>query len=92
MKTVDFAVEVSKKLDCKPALAKAIVHEFMDSIVEELKKDGKSCIVGFGTFAVRDLKERDGINPKSGEKIHIEAGKGIKFKAAKTIVSKVREK
>lgn len=91
MKTTDFAKDAAKKCGCTVEAAKKVVDMFLSEIVEELKKDGKSCIVAFGTFSVRDLKEREGINPKSGEKIHIDAGKGIKFKASKGIVERVKE-
>ena len=58
---------------------------FSDVVAEELKKDGKVQLVGFGTFEVSKRAEREGRNPQSGEPMKIAASKAPKFKAGKAL-------
>ena len=47
------------------------------------KVDAKKAVDAvFGTFAVQEKPAREGINPRTKEKIQIEAKKVVKFKAA----------
>lgn len=58
---------------------------FTDVVAEELKKDGKVQLVGFGTFEVSNRAAREGRNPQSGEVMKIAASKAPKFKAGKAL-------
>ena len=53
------------------------------SIEETLAAGGKVQLVGFGTFEVRERKERQGQNPQTKEAIIIPASKVPAFKAGK---------
>ena len=75
--------EISKK-DAEKAL-----KAFVDVVTEELKKEEKVQLVGFGTFEVSERKEREGRNPKSGEKMTISASRTPKFKAGKALKDQV---
>ena len=55
--------ELSKK-DSEKAL-----KAFIDVVTEELKKEHKVQVVGFGTFEVSMRAEREGRNPQTGETI-----------------------
>ena len=55
----------------------------LDAITDALKNGEKVQISGFGTFAVKGKAAREGINPKTGEKINIEASKTPVFKFGK---------
>ena len=58
---------------------------FTDVVAEELKKDGKVQLVGFGTFEVSERAAREGRNPQTGESMEISASKAPKFKAGKAL-------
>ena len=62
----------------------------VDAIVnvtkEELKKDGKVALVGFGTLSVTKRPARQGRNPRTGKTIKIAAKKVVKFKPAANIL------
>lgn len=64
------------KVDAKKAL-----EATLGAIAAALKEGDKVQLIGFGTFAVVDRPEREGINPSNGEKIKIAAKKVVKFKA-----------
>ena len=61
-----------------------------DGIAESLTKGDKVQIIGFGTFDVRDRKEREGRNPATGETITIPAAKVPVFKAGKALRESVK--
>ena len=71
--------EISKK-DSEKA-----VKAFIDVVTEELKKEEKVQLVGFGTFEVSERAERTGRNPQSGAEMVIPASKAPKFKAGKAL-------
>ena len=58
---------------------------FTDVVAEELKKDGKVQLVGFGTFEVSKRAAREGRNPQTGKTMSIPASKAPKFKAGKAL-------
>ena len=70
---------ISKK-DAEKAL-----KAFTDVVAEELKKDGKVQLVGFGTFEVSERPARTGRNPQTKQTITIPASKAPKFKAGKAL-------
>lgn len=65
------------------------IGTLLDTVFERIKKTlatgGKVQIAGFGTFEGRMRKARNGVNPRTGEKIIIPAKKVAKFSAAKAL-------
>lgn len=70
--------------------ATAGVELVFDTISKWLAKGEEVKFSGFGNFAVKMRKERMGVNPKTGEKVHIAAKKALKFRAAKALKEMVR--
>jgi len=70
----------------------AFVNAFTETVVETLKEGGELALIGFGTFAVKDKPEREGINPATQEKITIAASKTPVFKAGKSFKDALNEK
>ena len=54
---------------------------------EQLVAGDKIQVTGFGTFGVKETAEREGRNPKTGEKIHIAASRSASF-APSTVLKK----
>lgn len=73
------------KVDAKNALDATI-----DAISEALANDDKIALVGFGTFATVEKSARQGINPRTKEKVEIAARKVVKFKAGAELAAKVK--
>ncbi len=57
--------------------------------MEAVSDGDKVTLVGFGSFERRDRKEREGRNPKTGEKMSIPATKVPAFSAGKLFKEKV---
>lgn len=69
------------------------LNAFVKTVEETLETGEKIQLVGFGTFEVRDRKEREGRNPRNPEeKIIIPASKNPVFKAGKTLKTIVNNK
>ena len=77
--------ELSKK-DSEKAL-----KAFVDVVTDELKKEHKVQVVGFGTFEVSERAAREGRNPATGEAMTIKASKAPKFKAGKALKDLINE-
>lgn len=60
--------------------AKAAIDAVFDTLVNALKKGDNATLLGFGSFVVVERPERQGVNPKTGEKIMLPAKKVVKFK------------
>jgi DNA-binding protein HU-beta len=81
---------VAEKVGLSKKETEKVVGVIFDSIEEALSKGEKVQVVGFGTFDVRDRKEREGRNPATGEKIQVPAGKVPAFKAGKVLKDAVK--
>jgi DNA-binding protein HU-beta len=81
---------VAAKLGGTKKQAQDAVETFLDTIVSALSKGEDVAITGFGTFSVTKRAARQGINPKTMEKIQIAARKAPKFKAGKGLKEAVR--
>ena len=63
---------------------------FVSAVSTALSGGDKITLVGFGTFIVSERAEREGRNPRTGERIKIPASKVVKFKVGKTLSEKVK--
>ncbi len=70
--------------------ATAAVDAVFDAITSSLSKGEEVSIAGFGTFRVTKSAAREGVNPRTGEKIHIAASVRPKFRAAKALKDAVK--
>lgn len=82
MNKTDLINEVAAKAGLSKVDAKKAVDAVFESIEQALANEDKVQLIGFGTFAVQEKPAREGINPRTKEKIQIEAKKVVKFKAA----------
>lgn len=63
--------------------AEEALNAVLAAVKEGIKSaDEKVQIIGFGTFSVKDRAEREGRNPKTGQKMTIPASKVVSFKAS----------
>ena len=74
----------------KAGMTKVDSRKALDAVIEvakeELKKDGKIALVGFGTIGTSVRPARKGHNPRTGKSIKIAAQKVVKFKPAANIL------
>ena len=67
----------------------AVVTAALKAIADAMKEGDKVALLGFGTFEAKATTEREGRNPKTGEKITIAAGKKPAFTASKALKDEI---
>ena len=85
MNKAELVAAMAEKTELSKKDAEAALKAFTDVVAEELKKDGKVQLVGFGTFEVSKRAAREGRNPQTGKEMKIAASKAPKFKAGKAL-------
>lgn len=76
---------VAKRTNTTKKNANVMVTAVFETMAEELNKDGRIQITGFGAFEVAERSAREGRNPANGEIVSVEAIKTIRFKASKML-------
>ena len=82
-----------EKVAAKTELGKAEVEVAVDSVLElignALRSNERVDLRGFGSFLVKDKKERQGRNPRTGEAITIAAKRDVNFRPGKELTEKL---
>jgi len=66
------------------------VEAVLDGIADSLRGGDSVNFTGFGKFSVADRSPRQGVNPRTGERITIAGGRVPKFSAGAGLKSKVK--
>ena len=82
---------VAQKTELSKKDSEKAVVAVLDAISETLAAGEKVALVGFGTFEVKERAAREGINPRTKEKIEIAATKVPAFKAGRALKDAVSE-
>lgn len=89
MNKADLIAQVAKVTKTKKEAGEA-VDCMLDAITKALKKKEEVTLVGFGTFAARKRKARNGRNPQTGAVIKIKAKTIPVFRAGKALKDVVK--
>lgn len=81
----DIVDKVYEKLPLSKTAASQIVETIFDTIKESLVNGENVQIVGFGTFVLRNKKERLGRNPKTGEPTKIPEMHALSFRSSRIL-------
>ncbi len=71
--------------------ASVAIDAFLGAIEESLKQGDSVLLTGFGKFEVRTRSSREGINPRTKEKITLPESKYPAFKAGKALKVVIKE-
>ena len=86
--------ELIEKIALGAGLSKTDAKKALDAttaaIKDTLVSGDKIQLVGFGTFSVNERPAREGINPRTGEKIQIPASIKPKFRAGKALKEAIK--
>lgn len=69
----------AKKTGMTAKDTESVLNALLAILEEQLVAGEKVRITGFGTFDVKEKGEREGSNPRTGEKIHISASRTASF-------------
>ncbi len=90
MNKPELVAVIAEKTGMKKKEAEAMVNAFVVSVKESLKKGEKVTLIGFGTWATRERKKRNGVNPRTGKKLSIPAKTVPYFKVGKELKEAVK--
>jgi DNA-binding protein HU-beta len=80
---------IAQKATVTKKQADAVLTAAIETIMEAVSEGDKVTLVGFGSFERRHRKEREGRNPKTGEKMSIPETMVPAFSAGKLFKEKV---
>jgi DNA-binding protein HU-beta len=77
----EFIQRVSQKSGLTTRDAGKAVDAFMETVTDTLKSGDSVNFTGFGKFSAAARAAREGVNPRTGERVHIAATTVPKFSA-----------
>ena len=89
MTKAEFVERVAGRFESKKA-ANDAVEAVLDEITAALGRGDDVNFTGFGKFSVSERGPRQGVNPRTGERITIAGGRVPKFSAGAGLKSKVK--
>ena len=73
---------LAETLNLPQQKSRLVTNAIVAAISIEMQKTGKFVLTSFGTFTVKRTKPRLAMNPKTGERIRVNAKNRISFKAS----------
>ena len=86
----EFVDQVASKSGLTRSDASKAVDAMLDSITDALRSGQDVSFTGFGKFSASARKARQGVNPRTGEKVDIPATTVPKFTAGSQLKQAVR--
>ena len=90
MNKADLVNVISLRTNLTKTEVANVVDALIDTIVDSVVDGKKVSILGFGSFEPRERSARQGLNPKTGEKIAISAKRVPAFTAGKLFKDRVQ--
>ncbi len=85
MNRIELIELMADKAQITKASAERALSAFLEGVSSSLQKGETVVLINFGTFIVKAVPERQGRNPKTGEKMTIKATKRVSFKVGKAL-------
>ncbi len=80
---LDICNQIAQKLGRPVNDVKSVVELFLDQVLENLSRENRIEIRGFGAFSVKRRNKRIGRNPRTGETVDIPSYQAPFFKFSK---------
>ena len=87
----DLAELIYSEVGISKTEASEIVDQFFEEIITDLTEGNSVKLTSFGTFSIRNKKERIGRNPKTKEEAIIDARRVISFRASKELKKRINK-
>lgn len=85
----DLAEALYREIGLSRTESAALVEAVIDQIIDSLIHGNNVKLAGFGTFSLRDKKERIGRNPKTGQEVPITSRRVLTFKPSQVMRERV---
>lgn len=87
----ELIAQVSRRTGCPPTQVSTIVDVALEDIIQAVAEGEKVGLTGFGVFTQRERKGREGVDPRSFERIMIDAVTVPHFKPGRSFKEAVRQ-
>ena len=85
MNKTELIAKVSEETGVSKKNTTDVINAVLSTVTDELSSGNKVQLVGFGTFETTKRSARQGVNPKTGEKMQIAESTVPRFKAGKKL-------
>lgn len=91
MNKTEFIKRLSERLSLPPHAISCFLDAFHEELANVFKEDNRLIMQGMGAYSLWNQAERNGHNPKTGEKCVIPARKSIRFRPGKGLLEKLNQ-
>lgn len=85
----DLAETINRKMGLSRAESLEVLEAILEKMSDSLAKGENVKISGFGSFVLRDKKERVGRNPKTGVEVPITPRRVMTFRASQLLKERI---
>jgi len=87
----DIVRTIAEQIDLPQLRTKELVQRTFDALIDALVKEGRIELRNFGVFEIKRREARMARNPRTGEKVPVQAKNVLSFKPGKEMEARVRE-
>jgi len=87
----DIVRTIAEQLDLPQLRTKELVQRTFDALIDALVREGRIELRNFGVFQIKQRDARMARNPRTGEKVPVQAKCVVSFKPGKEMEAKVRD-
>ncbi len=87
----DIVRTIAEQIDLPQLRTKELVQRTFDALIEALVREGRVELRNFGVFQIKRREARVARNPRTGERVPVEAKSVVTFKPGKEMEARVRE-
>ncbi len=87
----DIVRTIAEQIDLPQLRTKHLVQKTFDALIEALVREGRIELRNFGVFQIKRRETRVARNPRTGERVTVQAKSVVTFKPGKEMESRVRE-
>ncbi len=86
----DIVRTIAEQLDLPQLRTKELVQRTFDALIETLVQEGRIELRNFGVFQIKRREARVARNPRTGERVPVQAKSVVTFKPGKEMEARVR--
>lgn len=87
----DIVRTIAEQLDLPQLRTKELVQRTFDALIEALVREGRVELRNFGVFQIKRREARVARNPRTGERVPVQAKSVVTFKPGKEMEARVQE-
>lgn len=85
----ELAESITRSVGLSRADSLRMVESMLDEMTDALERGEQVKLTGFGTFTLRDKRERIGRNPKTGVEVPITPRRVLGFRASQSVRERI---